>query len=366
MAITINWATKVINVPKADMTLIQSNPTEIRELNQNQFRLNLKSIEASEEGAPHIDTHRHNTTVDVGGITLARVVEIINGYTVTFEDGQYAVNLTGANSNVADVVNVNQVSVRSGNSAGLVTSAGIEAIEYEQQVCIDTVNGESGSVYPIGTYRRPVDNITDALLICTVRGFSTILFLNDFTITGSVNIDGFTLKGSSLTTNIVLDPSASCVNIIVNNATVTGTLDGNAHINNCSIGTLNYVSGEIHDCGLFGTITLGGSDEAVIQGCYTIDQDNPPVINMGGSGQDLSMPNYSGLVTITNLSSASEEVGIGLDSGLVTLASSVSAGTIIVAGVGTLTDNSTGTATVDSSGLVNPGIIAESVWAYER
>jgi hypothetical protein len=65
------------------------------------------------------DTHRHVAPVSLGGVTLARIIEIINGYTVTFEDGQYAVNLVGANSNVGDVVNVNQVSVRSANSVGL-------------------------------------------------------------------------------------------------------------------------------------------------------------------------------------------------------------------------------------------------------
>jgi len=50
------------------------------------------------------------------------VVEIINGYTVTFEDDSYAVNLVGANSNIADVVNLNTVSVRAANSAGLIQS----------------------------------------------------------------------------------------------------------------------------------------------------------------------------------------------------------------------------------------------------
>ena len=119
MALSVDWLTKVIFVPKADTTLIQSSPTEIRELDLNAFRLNLKDIE-DDEGMPYVDTHRHNTSVSIGGLSLARVIEIINGYTVTFEDGQYAVNLTGANSNIGDVVNVNQVSIRSANSAGLV------------------------------------------------------------------------------------------------------------------------------------------------------------------------------------------------------------------------------------------------------
>ncbi|MCK5017710.1 MAG: hypothetical protein KAS32_11665 [Candidatus Peribacteraceae bacterium] len=129
MAITINWGTKVITVPKADMTLVQSTPVEIYELDLDAFRLVLKDIEDSEEGMVFPDIHNHNTEVTIGSITLARVVEILNGYTITFEDGQYAVDLVGANSNVMDVINANQVSVRANNSAGLTCSEAILAMQ---------------------------------------------------------------------------------------------------------------------------------------------------------------------------------------------------------------------------------------------
>lgn len=119
MTISINWGTKVIYVPKADTTLIQASP-EIRELNLNTFRLTLKNIEDDEEGMPFPNTHNHNPPVTVGGVTLARVVEILSPYTVMFEDGQYAVNLVGGNNNISDKTNVNQVSVRSSNSAGMI------------------------------------------------------------------------------------------------------------------------------------------------------------------------------------------------------------------------------------------------------
>lgn len=135
MAITIDWETKIINVPKADLTLIQSTPTEIRQLDVDWFRLELKDIEDNVEGVPFSDTHVHNTEVTLGGLTLARVVEIIDPYTITFEDDQYAVNLVGANNNIADKTNVNQVSVRSNNSAGMVTvnsGSGLTAEQNEQ------------------------------------------------------------------------------------------------------------------------------------------------------------------------------------------------------------------------------------------
>jgi len=121
MTVTINWETKVISVEKVDLDELQLIPTEIRELDLNLFHLTLRDLESSAEGIPYIPTHIHNTEVLLGGVTYARIIEIINDYTVTFEDGQYAVELTGANSNVADRVNVNQVSVRSHNAAGLIT-----------------------------------------------------------------------------------------------------------------------------------------------------------------------------------------------------------------------------------------------------
>ena len=84
--ITIDWATRIISVPKLDTTLVQAPPQEIRELDVNVLRLRLKDLEDDEEGMPFIRTHNHNPEVVVAGVTLARVVELINGYTVTFEE----------------------------------------------------------------------------------------------------------------------------------------------------------------------------------------------------------------------------------------------------------------------------------------
>lgn len=143
MAITINFPTGVISVPKADMTLVQSTPFEIRELDINTFRLTLKDLEDDEEGQVWIRTHNHNTTVTLGGVILARVVEIINGYTVTFENGSYAVNLVGANSNIADVTNLNTVSIRSANSVGL-TDSDLAKVVWDELIASHLTVGTTG------------------------------------------------------------------------------------------------------------------------------------------------------------------------------------------------------------------------------
>jgi len=121
MAISVNEVTKVITVPQADLTPLGGSDYEF---DTNAFRLELKNWESSVAGSWRSITHNHNLPVTVGGVTLARVFEIINGYTVLFEDvgSPYRVNLAGSNNNILDVKVLNQVSIASANSAGLTFS----------------------------------------------------------------------------------------------------------------------------------------------------------------------------------------------------------------------------------------------------
>ncbi len=127
MTISVAWATGVISVEKTDTVLIGTDPVsgrEIRSFDTNAFRLALKALEDDEEGIVWPDTHIHNTEVVLSGTTFARTFESISPYSIEFEDGQYAIILSGSNNNVSDVAVVNQVSIRSTNSAGLVSAGG--------------------------------------------------------------------------------------------------------------------------------------------------------------------------------------------------------------------------------------------------
>jgi hypothetical protein len=148
MAISIDWATQVITVPQADLTFITGT---LYELDTEQFRLDLKALEASEFGQPFPDTHIHNTEVTVAGVTYARFIEITNGYTVTFEDGQYAVSLVGSNNNIFEegIINRNQVSVISNNSAGLivgsdVSASGLAVAVWDRLLATHSTSGSAG------------------------------------------------------------------------------------------------------------------------------------------------------------------------------------------------------------------------------
>jgi hypothetical protein len=362
MAITVNPLTDVIYVPKADLTLIQASP-EVRELDLDWFRLELRDWEDSEEAMPRPKTHNHVTETTLAGLTYARIVEILSPYTVEFEDAQYTVNCVGANHNISDVKVANQVSLIINNAAGLITNAAIEYSSYGNKVSLDPNSANTGTLFPIGTPQAPVNNLDDALLIASVRGFIEIELYDDLTISSTEDISGLTIRGR--TSDVVLTIATS---VIANNANIENltlldsVLDGGLTVRNCVVDNVSYLNGFIHNCGLTNTLTLGGSTKCVVTDCYTVDQDYPPTINMGGSGNDLAMPNYSGIVTFTNLSGASNEIGLGMDAGYCILDSTITAGTIIISGVGLLMDGSGAGANVNTDGMINSAAISSAVW----
>lgn len=109
-------------------------------------------------------THRHNTSVVLSGVTYARTIEIINGYTITFEDtgSPYTVSCVGANHNLADVVNfTSEVSLIVGNSAGLVASEGGGGGGYTPAQIADQVRTELAAELGLITLMAKYhDNIT--------------------------------------------------------------------------------------------------------------------------------------------------------------------------------------------------------------
>ena len=156
MALTVTWGTKVINVLQADLTPVSGT---LYELDTDQFRKDLKNLEDGEDGMPFPDTHKHNTEVTVAGVTYARFIEIINGYSITFQDGQYTVRLVGSNNNFFDVengiLNQNQVQIIAGNAAGLITVVSGSGVTPQDKLDIaDAVWADSEAVAVIADVNK--------------------------------------------------------------------------------------------------------------------------------------------------------------------------------------------------------------------
>jgi hypothetical protein len=146
--ITINHLTKVILVPVNDscMTAITPGIGGVYAMDVNVFRKNLKDLEDDPEGMTLLDTHTHNTEIVLSGVTYSRFFEIINGYTVEFDESvfdHYIVVCSGANHNIADVKVLNTISLIIGNSAGLVTvSATLTQQQMRDAMTLTTTGGK--------------------------------------------------------------------------------------------------------------------------------------------------------------------------------------------------------------------------------
>ena len=345
MAISVNWVTGVITVPKADLTLVQSSPTEIRSLNLDAFRQELKTNEASEDGAPYTDTHSHVAPISVGGVALARVVEILEPYTVTFEDGQYAVNLIGANSNVGDRVNVNQVSVRSANSAGLTYSKEVEDQSFtDSRVWLDTTAGQSGTVFPIGTPGTPVSNLPNAKAIISARTLPKRLQFRGTMNTSGESLEDFNVRGSGTPLSEIVFDGSSTSNLVVENCEISGTMNGAAVFEGCSFGNTTQFAGRAERCGMTGpiTLTLVGSSFIEFIDCHSdIPGTGAPTLDFGSdTNTQVSIRDYTGGLIVTNMTDSNSVASIDCISGRITIDSSCTAGTILVGGLAVLNDNS--------------------------
>jgi len=368
MPITIDWPTKVINVPKSYMTLVQSTPSTIYHLDIDPFRLDLKDIEDSEEGMVYPDTHAHNTAVTVGGVTLARVVEIINGYTITFEDDQYAVNLSGANSNIADVTNVNQVSVRSANSAGLVDLPAIQQQSYTNAaIWIDTLVGGPGTSYPKGTPPDPVDNYDDAQLI------SDDTMLTRFHLRGAMVLDGddscenTEWEGISPISSILVFSGQSTQGATFAKIGMTGDLNGRSSFDVCSFDAVTNFSGIARECGFKGNIQIdpNNTENVFFYRCTSvIAGTGRPELDVNDSVGDIHLRGWIGGITIKNFTTGSN-MSIDCDTGTVELDATCTAGTVKVrmtAAGASLIDNSGVGCVVIVETVPSQTEIATSVW----
>lgn len=358
MAISVDWPNKIINVPKADTTLLQASPQEIRELNLNTFRLALKALEDDSDGIVFVKTHNHNPPVVIGAITLARVVEIINGYTITFEDGQYAVNLAGANTNLQDKVNVNQVSVRPNNSAGLVQSREIETAAFEGGVTIDVAAGQAGTGYPIGTPGSPVNNLADAKLIQSVRGLPRVLYVQgNLTLASGDDVTEWKIVGEGATLNTsrtIITMDAGCITTATDfsKARLEGQPGGELLVHDCIIGNLVSTHCHYEFCGMIGPMTFpaGGGFNAHMKDFHNCWSGTAEfVVDQNGSQLDPMFLGFHGKIRFINGTGAGAMVHVTLAGGTVTIDSTCTAGMYMIEGFGTVVNN--GSATVNTDGL---------------
>ena len=341
----INWSTQVITVYKTDlfMSLVAG---DIYDMDTAAFRLALTDLEDSEIGITMPVIQNHNSEVLLGGIAYARIIEIINGYTITFDDtgGAWVCNLLGSNNNILDVTNLTSVQVRSNNSAGLINVKEIQQSAFQGFVWLDSVTGVDETIYPAGTPTRPVNNIAAAQQICEYRGFKKIFLLRPYVLPDDTVLDEYLFQGISPSlTVLTLSSAANVGRCQFTSLHITGSIDNDCTFRQCEIHDLLLFRGYLLGCSIHGTLGLGGGVEADILSCYAGHADEDVIVDMGGSGQNASFRAWSGKLKITNMTDASVTCAVDMIGGEVEVDfTTVTAGNIACQGNGEVKDSVSG------------------------
>jgi hypothetical protein len=258
----------------------------------------------------------------------------------------------------------NTITKTSSSSATLSAQQQLEYGTFGGGVHVDLSSSHSGTTYPIGTPQQPVNNFSDALTIAATRGFTKFFVKSSCTIDSGLNFSNFEFEGESPNkTTFTISAAADVTNCEFTNATVQGTLDGGNVLTDCSLLTLAYVEGIIQRCLLLETITLSGAATAFLLDCWSgVPGTDTPIINMGGSGSELAIRNYSGGIKLTNRT-GTDACSIDMNSGQVIIDNTVTNGTITLRGVGKWTNEETysGGATIANE-MISANSVADAVW----
>lgn len=234
-------------------------------------------------------------------------------------------------------------------------------------VWIDPVSSFSGTNYPTGTTRAPVNNAADAQLIADERGLYNLTFRGNTTVTSTHS--GMKFWGRSpRTTQITIDAAASLSGCEFQLCLLSGDLgsNGSSYMITVALKNVTGIFGHLENCVIReGTNTLSTPNGfAMLNKCSAVSAINPgtdiPIFDLAGSGRVASR-SLDGEIIFQNKSSGND-CSLDLDGAVVTLDSTITAGTWRFSGVGTVIDNSGGTAVVDTTDLVSPASVADAVW----
>lgn len=347
--LNIDYSTYIIFVPKTYTQFVSTDPQtglEVRQMNLTTFAQDVADLQDDPEGVWASTAYEYTAPISVGGVQLAPVVIVNTPYTVEFEDGQYAVNLAGANTNLQDKVVVNQVSIRPNNSAGLTFSDAINQQSFQNAaVWIDTIDGIAGTQFPRGTTTDPVNNADDAAII------ANRINLHNFYLAGTVNAMGtypvprYTVFGSNPTTAIVVGTALNVTESGFERCAVVGSVTGRGSYKDCSIGKtlgLTGVEGIFDNCGIAGNITLdaAATEPIIFKDCISaIAGLSKPMLNCNGTAAGINFRRYTGGLSITNFNNVNGKMSLDLMGAEVSLDSTnCTDGEIVARGIGRIID----------------------------
>jgi hypothetical protein len=304
---------------------------------------------------------------DIVSATELRTKTLVNGTTNTYTiaDSYQIFNITQCKVGGGNVVAVDenavsisqvlptaftQVVTTSSSSATLLNQFALEHGSYDGAVWVNPTSPYSGSDFPVGTLLQPVNNMVDALTIATNEGFGVFNILGSITIPAVGDFSNKAFRGPVSAVPVTIAAGAMVDNCDYEVLQLSGELGGSSLVRDCLVANITGFNGIMENSVISGSVACAGSNESLFVNCYSsIDVTTLPEIHFGGaSGPDIALRGYVGDIKFADLSRPAGKISIDFESGDLIVDSTVSSGTVVVRGIGTLTDNSTGNAVVIS------------------
>jgi hypothetical protein len=394
---TVDWNTRVITIYQADMLDLGGG---LYQLDIGALKQELGVLMASEVGMPFDDPIFHKGETVLSGVTYARFVEFINGYTCTISPaGAYQVTCSGANHNLQDVYsNLTGPTLLPNLSAGLIvapeataptasevaaavwdevltggthniqTSAGrrLRALqEYEGYesgyIYINTVDGVAGTEpFENGTVNNPVSNIADAIALSTALKINQFFCTPGSAITLTQDMPFFVLTGKTWSLDCAgYDLSSTYVSdAFVTGVSTSDTL--NVIFDKCLMFMTTIGSAVLTQCGIHTSLTMNEASNYTLIWCYqAAGSGGSSTFDFAVDNITLQVDNWSGKLDLQNMMSLDKAGIYGI--GAIDINANCLGGTATLAGSLKYTGNDSGTVTVDDEANVTSLVIHHDV-----
>jgi hypothetical protein len=250
-------------------------------------------------------------------------------------------------------------------------SQDIQYSSFQGGVYVDELSANTGTLFPNGTPRQPVNNVVDAKSIADSNGFNKLVFVGDFTFTTGDDVRNFVLEGENPNkTLLTFDTGALTQGIDVFNSSVQGIFDDEATFEDCRLYDISMVEGYAYKCVLAGLFLVSGNSQTGFYNCWDGITVNGiyPIIDCGGAGRNIGIKNFHGDIKLVNKTGI-EDIEININSGgTVYLDSTINNGLIRLTGSLKVIDETVAPAIVDISEVAFPDLqqysafVNNSVW----
>ena len=246
--------------------------------------------------------------------------------------------------------------------------AALQKAAYFNKVVLDKTFGVAGTLTPIGTQAKPVNNVPDLRIIASEYGIGTVqLQPGNYTFGAGEDLSGFVVYGEhAIRTMVTIGVAADAADIQLRDVfLVNSTLDGNAYISHTFVsGGLYGFYGFMESSMISGVVVFENTQQSFLidckSACVGLDTTDIPIFDMNAGGLNIAVRNWSGPVKIANSTDINNTICIDVVSGAsVIIDSSCTAGTIIVRGIANIINE--GAMTVTKEANMNTADIVNAV-----